>query len=187
MRDRGTDACYRALPETRLVAALFGHSDNWLLTAVLAGVAGKVAGVALILLLDELAWQLFDVELMANFSGSRYSLNIFIVFLAVMLAPILESAIVLFIVWLLSKKVKASSVTTAVMCGAIFVPLHGISVMSLWVFPMFALHALIQLNWMGRGKTLGGYSVIVVAHAITNAIAVAFKAARTAELFFLAQ
>lgn len=187
MRYRGASARYRALIETRLVAALFGHSDNWLLTAVLAGVVGKAALFAVGFLLDELAWQLFDADSMAGFSGWGYSLNIFTVFRVVILAPILESAIVLFTVWLLSKKMKASSVTTAVMCGAIFVPLHGISVMSLSVFPVFALHALIQLNWMGRGETLGGYSAIVAAHAITNAIAIAFKAARTAELFFLAQ
>jgi hypothetical protein len=163
---------YQSFWETKLGAALSGRSDNRFLTAILVGFVGKIATFITALIIYGLAWEFFRADASLSFSGSGQSLSAELLFKALIFAPIAESAIVLAMVWLLSKNFKASTIITVVTSGAIHVPLHGLSVASLSVFPLFALHTLIQLRWMGREKARDGYCVIVTAHAITNAIAI---------------
>ena len=161
-----------ALCESRMAAAVSGQSDDWLLTAIVVGVAGKIATFTTSLILYSFAWQLFRVDASLGFSGTGHFLSAYLLFKALIIAPIIESAFVLAVIWLLREKLKVSSIATVVLSGAIHVPLHGLSVASLSVFPLFALHTIIQMHWMKRGKALGGYRVVTAAHAITNAIAI---------------
>lgn len=165
----------RAINQTRFGGTLFGRSDSWALTAILAGVVGKIAYFTMALPIVLLS-EALHVDATVGFSGSRLPLNVVHVFGSLIIAPIIESAIVLFTVWLFRKGLKASSVVTIVTSGAVHVPLHGLAIASLATFPVFALHAIIQLNWLGRGRAFMGYLVIVAAHAITNVIALGGKA-----------
>jgi hypothetical protein len=157
---------------TRLGQALCGRVDDWVLTAVTVGVVGKIAFFSASLLIYGISWQVFGADPRTGFSGSARPLSVEHVFDLLVFAPLFESLIVLSTVWLLHKPLKAAPLVTIAVSGAVHVPLHGISATSLSVFPVFALHALVQMNWMSRGKAAGGYRVIVAAHAITNLIAV---------------
>jgi hypothetical protein len=167
---------YRALSDTRLGAALVGQSRNWGLTALLAGVASKIITTASSICLSYLAWEFYRIDAGMGFSGAvSRGVNTAIVLGALILAPLLESALVIATVWLLRLRFK-NTAPIIIMSGVIHVPLHGMSFASLSVWPMFMLHALIVLNWMARQQTGRGYCAIVGAHFVSNSIGLAVRA-----------
>lgn len=145
-----------------------GRSPTPLLTAFAAGIVGKLSMVALAM---PIYWY-WGAAGSTNFSGRFHGIDGADIFLAVAFAPLLESLIVWLIVWFLLKKLKLPLSITALGCGAINVALHGIAPMSLSVFPVFALYALILANWSNRGRSGTGYWSISGAHAVQNAISV---------------
>lgn len=86
----------------------------------------------------------------------------------VIIAPLFESLILAFLVWLMSNKLGWRPRITALVCALAFVPLHGLAIGSLVVAPFFGLMALVQCNWMRRGDGMGGYWIVVTMHALSN-------------------
>lgn len=145
-----------------------GASDRWMRTFILALLLGRLSmialGVAVVAAAGEGAFE--------NFTGVIPALDPGVVFAAVIGAPLLESLIVLLLVWLIGVKLKASRAVTAVVTGLAFIPQHGLSLLSVAVAPFFALEALILHNWMRRGRTGGGFWLIFAIHAAANVTSV---------------
>jgi hypothetical protein len=135
-------------------------------TAIAAGVAGKLLSLLLALPI----YLLFGDAALEGYSGQADEFGTETIFAFVIFAPLFESLIVRFTVWLLGARLRRGVTAVVVLSALVHVPLHGIAAMSLAVFPVFALHALIQWNWMHRGQAWTGYWIVVGAHAITNAL-----------------
>jgi len=150
-------------------ALLFGWSDDWFMTGLLAGLTGKIAMILGSIPVIVLA-MLVGADPARGFSGTFSGFDWVLVILALLFAPAFESMIVWLSVWLLRAKFGMRVAYTVLLSGLIHVPLHGVSGLSLTVFPAFALHALILNNWRERGSSFGGYCTIVLAHFVQNAL-----------------
>lgn len=160
-------------PRTQTLAALWrdltGQSVRWGRTLVLTVVIGRVSillvGLPILLLAGE--------EAMQGFSGQAEALTGVWVFAALVFAPLSESLVVRLLVWLLGSRACLGWPVwaTAIACGALSVPLHGLSLFSLAVAPFFALMAAIQHHWMNRGRGWAGFWLITVIHAVANGLA----------------
>ncbi len=95
-------------------------------------------------------------------------------FSALVFAPVAESLIVVLLVWLTGGLLRAPVWLTALLVGAAFVPMHGWVLVSVTVFPMFALMAAIQANWRLKGQAWMGYWIITTVHALGNLSAAGF-------------
>lgn len=96
------------------------------------------------------------------------------VFVALVFAPLTESLALRLVVWMLGSRVGWGWPVwaTAIACGALAVPLHGLGPVSLAVAPFFALMAAIQHHWMSRGRGWQGFWLILAIHLVANALAV---------------
>ena len=154
-------------------ADLTGASDRWGRTIVYAVAVGRlsmlVLGMAVLLAVGE-----GGVE---GFTGVIESVDAATIFASVVGAPLLESLIVLVLVWVIGFKLKASRAVTAVITGLAFIPQHGLSLVSVSVAPFFALEALILMNWMRRGAGGTGFWLVFVIHAVANGLSVLSVAA----------
>lgn len=148
---------------------LTGRSDRWGRTLVYAVVLGRLSLMGL----GALLLAIYGQAAIGDFSGLVRSIEPGMILLIVGVAPPLESLIVLLIVWLVGGLLRAPAAVVAFACGAAFVPLHGLTPLSLMVLPFFALMGLIQLNWMRRRRAWRGFLLVTAVHAVANAVAVA--------------
>jgi len=150
-------------------ADLTGLSDRWgrtLLYAVLLGRLSLMAVGALLI-------AVYGVDSVKSFSGVVREISPLMIFLVVAVAPLVESLMLLIIVLVAGRLLKAHPAAVAFLSGALFVPLHGLTPVSLTVLPFFALMGLIQLNWMRRGRIWPGLLLVIAIHTVANALAVA--------------
>lgn len=171
MMNTATDIELR--PPRGFWADLTGASDRWVRTLVLAVVIGRLSMTALGLIVILAAGERSTV----GFTGVIESLGAGEVFAAVVGAPVIETLILLLIVWLVGFKLKASRTVTAVVAALAFIPQHGLALASVMVAPFFALEAVILYNWMRRGKGGGGFWLVLAIHAIANGLSVLAVAA----------
>lgn len=147
---------------------LTGQSDRWGRTLVMAVVVGRlslvVLGVAILMVAGEGADD--------QFSGMSDALTDEWMFVGLVFAPLTESLIVRFVVWILGSRTGWGWPVwaTSLFCGALAATLHGVSLMSLAVVPFFALMAAIQHHWMNRGRGWPGFWLIVAIHLLANAL-----------------
>jgi len=157
----------------RFKADLTGESDRWGRT-ILYGVVFARLAFAPVILAIALVYVLStgETDPSKSFSGTSAlisEVDAFAIVSGVFLAPLLESLILAFLVWLMSSKLRWRPWVTALVCALIFVPPHGLAIGSVIVAPFFWLMALVQCNWMRRGDGMGGYWVVVTMHALSNA------------------
>jgi len=151
----------------RLWGALTGKSDQWFLTIVLSAVFGKLLLVAMLMIAFFAAG---DDAISGPLDGKLDSAR----FLDVLvLAPLVESILLVFLIWLLGFKLRLPTAITVGLSAVVFVPLHGLTPASISVLPAFLLWGLIQYNWMARGKGEAGFKIVVAAHALANLTSIA--------------
>lgn len=148
---------------------LTGQSDRWLRTLVLAVVIGRLSLVAA----GVLILMAVGAGAMDRFSGLTDVLTAEWVFIALVFAPLTESLALRLVVWLLGRRPRPGWPVwpTALTCGLLAIPLHGLGPLSLAVAPFFALMAAIQHHWMARGRGWAGFALITAIHVAANAIA----------------
>jgi len=156
----------------RFKADLTGESDRWGRTILYGVVFARLAFVAVTLAIV-LVYVLStgETDFAAIFAGTSTTIsevNAAEIISGLLLAPLLESLLLAFLVWLMSSKLRWRPWIMALVCALIFVPLHGLAIGSLIVVPFFWLMALVQYNWMRRGDGLGGYWIVVAMHALSN-------------------
>lgn len=151
---------------------LTGVSDRWLRTILYQVVAGRLSIFVVYLVLFLSTPQMTN----EGFSGIVRSLDSVMVITALIAAPIVESLILLVIVGLVGGKFGAPRWFTVLLAGALFLPMHGLVLMSLVIVPFFVLMALVQYNWMKRSKTWAGFCIVVVVHAVQNLFGVTYAA-----------
>jgi len=154
-------------PAARAWRDLIGASPRWGRTILYAVVIGRLSIMAVAMVVYGLA----GAEADAGFSGVIRSVDPGMIFAIVVVAPILESLIVLLLVWLFSRKLAWPLPVTVVLTALLFIPQHGFSFAALIIAPFFGLMAAIQHHWLMRGRGWAGYWLIVVVHALANAIA----------------
>ncbi len=156
----------------RFQADLTGASDRWGRTIVYGLLFARLSlAPALLVVALLFLWTTDDAlsnDALAGFSGRLDNIDGARIFSAVVFAPLTESLLVVFLVWLMGKKFGWSGWLVALLSAVIFVPLHGLAIGSLMIAPFFGLMALVQFNWMQRGDALGGYWVVVSMHAVVN-------------------
>lgn len=156
----------------RFKSDLTGQSDRWGRTILYGPVFARLS-FAPILIAVGLVFMLSTGETDPSNSLSGTSaliseIDAFAIVSGVFLAPVFESLILAFLVWLMSSKLGWRPGITALVCALIFVPLHGLALGSLIVAPFFWLMALVQCNWMRRGDGMAGYWIVVTMHALSN-------------------
>jgi len=154
---------------------LTGRSDRWLRTLVWAVIVGRLSLIVLgvtILLVASIGSS--ATAIMEEFSGLTDVLDAEWVFVALVFAPLTESLGIVFLVWLLGCRSGWGWPVwaTALTCAVASVPLHGLGPLSLAVAPFFALMAVIQHNWMLRGRLWSGFWLIVAIHFAANGLGV---------------
>lgn len=165
--DPAHQAAQGLTPASRAWRDLTGASPRWGRTIIYAVLAGRLSIMALAVAVYALAGGEAD----AGFSGVVRSVDPGMIFVVVLVAPLLESLIVLLLVWLFSRKLGWSVGVTAALTALLFIPQHGFSFASLTIAPFFGLMAAIQHHWLMRGDRWAGYWLIVVIHALANGIA----------------
>lgn len=158
------------------LADLTGASDRWGRTILFAAVAGRLALLPVAAAIYVLAPDTTEEGHTGTFGG----LGFVDLFAALVLAPLLESLIIVFLVWLIGGRLRAPVWLTALLVGAAFVPMHGMVLVSVTVFPVFALMAAIQLNWRRKGREWAGYWIITAIHTLGNLSAAGFAFSRSA-------
>jgi len=148
---------------------LTGRSPRWVRTFFLGLVFGKLS-----MTLVAMAVQSLGAEDQERFSGAPGALSLEFIFAALVFAPLLESLAVLGVVWLLARQGRRRWPvwSTALVCAALAIPLHGLSAYSVLVAPFFALMAAIQHNWMDRGQGKVGFWLNVSIHFAANSLGV---------------
>ncbi|MCA3699838.1 MAG: hypothetical protein IM674_02465 [Brevundimonas sp.] len=149
---------------------LTGRSHRWGLTIVYGVIFARLSIIPL-LVLFALTTDVMNNDPLEGFSGAIGDIDAVRILSALVFAPLIESALVAFIVWLVSVRLRWPGWIAVSAVVVLSVPLHGLVLGSLLVAPFFALMATIQLNWTRRGDGLGGYFVVVTLHALVNAIA----------------
>jgi len=155
---------------------LTGQGDRWVRTLVLAVVIGRLSlfavGAVIIAAVSALAPGEVGRAL-DQYSGLTDVLSVEWVFVALVFAPVTESLAIRLVVWLLGRRPRPgwSAPATALTCGLLAIPLHGLGPVSLAVAPFFALMAAIQHHWMNRGRGWAGFWLITAIHFAANAIA----------------
>ena len=149
---------------------LIGAGDRWGRTILFATVVGRLS----ILPIAAVIYWLAPDTTEAGHTGAFGDLGFVDLFSALVVAPLVESLIIVFLVWLFGVCLRAPVWLTALLTGAAFVPMHGLVLVSLTVFPMFALMAAIQLNWRRKGREWTGFWIITVIHALGNLSAAGF-------------
>jgi len=157
----------------RFKADLTGESDRWGRTILYGVVFARLAFVPVLLVVG-LLFMLSTGETDPSDSLSGTSeliseVNAGAIISGVIIAPLFESLILVFLVWLMRSKLGWRAWITALVCALLFVPLHGLAAGSFIIAPFFWLMALVQCNWMRRGDGLGGYWIVVTMHALANA------------------
>ena len=157
----------------RFRADLTGESDRWGRT-ILYGVLFARLALAPVLLVIGLFFMLSTgasdpSNSLAGTSALISEVDAFAIVSGVIVAPLFESLILVFLVWLMSSKLGWRAWITALVCALLFVPLHGFAAGSFIIAPFFWLMALVQYNWMRRGDGLGGYWIVATMHAVSNA------------------
>lgn len=154
-------------PASRAWRDLIGASPRWGRTILYAVVTGRLSIMALAIAVYAIVGEGAD----AGFSGVIRSVDPGMIFAIVVGAPVLESLVVLLLVWLFSRKLKWPLPVTVALTALLFIPQHGISVAALVVAPFFGLMAAIQHHWLMRGRAWAGFWLIVVIHGLANGIA----------------
>lgn len=158
---------------------LTGQSDRWGRTLVLAVVVGRlslvVLGVSILMVAGEGADD--------HFSGMTDALTGEWMLIGLVFAPLTESLAIRFVVWILGSRTGWGWPVwaTGLACGALAVPLHGLSLVSLAVVPFFVLMAAIQHHWMNRGRGWPGFWLIVAIHLVANALGLLAMASMSPE------
>jgi len=151
----------------RIILALAGRSNEVLLSLICVAVAGKAAlmlsGLAILSVVGESGFQ--------GFSGEPGALVPLEAFAAVFVAPLLETLLLMLFVWG-GIRCRLSYGPAVSIAAALFVPLHGIAVASLMVFPMFSIFASVLYSWMLRGEARTGFWIVTGAHALGNGLSV---------------
>ncbi len=145
-------------------ADLFGRSDRWGRTILFATVLGRLAMLPVAAAIYGLAPNSSE----EGFTGTFGDFGLGDLLTAILIAPLIESLIIVFLVWLFGVRLRAPVWLTALLVGAAFVPLHGLVLVSLAVFPIFALMAAIQFNWRRKGREWTGFWIITAVHALGN-------------------
>lgn len=151
---------------------LTGVSGRWPRTIVYQVVVGRLS-IFLVYLVLFLATPQMTNE---GFSGIVRSLDSVMIATALIAAPLVESLILLVIVGLVGGKFGAPRWLTVLLASALFLPMHGLVLMSLVIAPFFVLMALVQYNWMKRSKTWIGFWMVVAIHALQNLFGVTYAA-----------
>jgi membrane protease YdiL (CAAX protease family) len=132
--------------------------------------------LAIVLVYELLTGQTAPSGILAGTSTTISEVNVVEIISGLFLAPLFESLLLAFLVWLMSSKLRWRPWITALVCALIFASLHGLAIGSLVVGLFFWQMALVQCNWMRRGDGLGGYWIVVTMHAIWNGTAYLSKA-----------
>ena len=146
------------------LADLVGAGDRLGRTILFGAIVGRLA----ILPVAAVIYALAPDTTEEGHTGAFRDLGFVDLFTALAVAPVLESLIVLFLVWLVGGLLRAPIWLTALLVGAAFVPMHGLVLVSPTVFPMFALMAAIQMNWRRKGRTRAGFWIVTAIHALGN-------------------
>ena len=149
---------------------LTGRSHRWGLTIVYGVIFARLSIIPVVVLLA-LTTDVAKNDPLQGFSGVIEDIDAARIVSALIFAPLLETALVAFIVWLVAVRLRWSGWISVAVVVVLSVPAHGLVVASVLVAPFFALMATIQLNWTRRGDGLGGYWVVVTLHALANASA----------------
>lgn len=153
-----------------LWADLIGLSDRWGRTIALAAVLGRVATIPVAAVIYLLAPDTTE----EGYSGVLTDLGPAEVIATLVVAPLVESLIIVFLVWLFGIVLRAPVWLTALLVATAFVPLHGLVLVSFAVFPIFALMAAIQFNWRRKGREWTGFWIITTIHFLGNLAAIGF-------------
>ncbi|WP_396594084.1 hypothetical protein [Brevundimonas sp. R86498] len=153
-------------------ADLVGASDRWGRTILFATVLGRLA----ILPVVALIYILVPGTTGEGYSGELTDLGPAELVAALLVAPLVESLIIVFLVWLVGIRLGAPVWLTALLTAAVFVPMHGLVLVSLIIAPLFALMAAIQMNWRRKGREWTGFWIITAIHFLGNLSAVALTA-----------
>jgi len=154
---------------------LTGRSDRWIRTLVWAVIVGRLSLIILgVIILLVASIGSTETAAMEAYSGLTDVLDAEWVFVALVFAPLTESLSIIFLVWLLGGQGgwRWPVWATALICAIASVPFHGLGPLSLAVAPFFALMAVIQHNWMLRGRIWAGFWLIVAIHFAANALGV---------------
>lgn len=147
-----------------------GRSRRWGRTLVYGVIFARLSVVPVLLLLALTADVASDDPLQ-GFSGGIGDLDAARIVAALIFAPLIETALVALIVWLVVVRLGWPGWIGVAAVAALSVPAHGLVVASVLVAPFFALMGTIQLNWTRRGDALGGYWVVATLHTLANASA----------------
>ena len=125
------------------LADLTGASDRWGRTLLYQVVAGRLS-ILVVYLLLMLATPNTTTE---GFSGVVQSLDATTYISALIAAPLVESLILLAIVGLVGGKFEAPRWLTVLMAGGVFLPMHGLVLMSLVIVPFLNVTAEPFCSW----------------------------------------
>ncbi|MFY8143144.1 MAG: hypothetical protein ACOVMT_04585 [Caulobacter sp.] len=149
---------------------LIGVSDRWVRTVLYALLIGRLSKIAIAILffltIGEVSGE--------GFSGKIERLDLDFLVKALIFAPVFESLAIAGLVFLMGHKAGWGWPVwaTALVCGVLAIPFHGLSALSLLVAIPFAIMAAIQHNWMAKGRGWVGLCLIILIHLLGNAVSV---------------
>lgn len=152
----------------RLWDDLTGASTRWLRTILLAALVAKLAMTLVGVLVERLAGPSSG----DGFSGVIDNVSPVLVFVTLVAAPLFESLGVVALVWFFSGRLKCAAMPTALAVGLLAVPLHGLTLGSVSVLPMFTLFGAVQHHWRARGEAWSGFWIITAVHFLANGVSV---------------
>ncbi len=128
----------------RLWGALTGKSDQWFLTTMLSAAFGKLLMVAVLLTAFFAAGDEAISGSLEESSGRIRILDPARFLDVLVVAPIIESILLVFLIWLFGFKLRLRAAITVGLSAVVFVPMHGLNFASIGVLPAFVLWGLIQ-------------------------------------------
>jgi hypothetical protein len=149
-------------------ADLTGASPRWVRTVVYAALVGRLAALPLGLIVGAV----WGEAGFAGFSGLIEAVDLRLILLAVVFAPLVEQLLVLVAVGILHWGLRFPPWPAALISAAGCCALHGLVPASILVFPLFALLGIVQINRARRGSLLAGFGLGVLIHALANGVAV---------------
>jgi hypothetical protein len=149
-------------------ADLTGTSARWVRTVVYAALFGRMAALPLGLIVGAI----WGEAGFAGFSGLIEAVDLRLILLAVVVAPLVEQVLVLAAVGILHWGLRLPPWPAALIAAAGCCALHGLVPASVLVFPLFAVLGIVQINRGRRGSLRAGFGLGVLIHALANGVAV---------------
>jgi hypothetical protein len=157
-------------------ARLLGRADDVVGTALTAGVFSKLLGILIAVPVSLCVTLTTGGDATKDFSGQVRTIDSDWLEAALVVAPLLESLILLAVTWLVRRVLGLAEIPAALCAGLILVPLHGLAAFSLTVFPTFALQALIAMRWQARGRPIAACVVVAATHLVHNLLSIGLAA-----------